>query len=210
MVIGILAVLTPGFLEKTIQIKATDASYVLVIPLGLGIVIGGLILGKVGEHFVKRKLVSKAILFAGALFFLLGIAPIISPAIKHFPHPKPLSFFYQPSLSTILAVGSFLLGMAMVSILVPAQTVLQENTSDGNRGKVFSVLGVAMSGLSIIPVLLSGVLADIFGTNPIFIALGVLIIIVGLFGLKPNLFFNKAELPFRVREFLGLGHWERK
>lgn len=210
VVIGILAVLVPGFLEKSLQIKATDASYVLVLPLGLGIVIGGVILGKIGDKLIKRRIVARAILFGGLLFFLVGIAPLISPAISYFRNPHPVPFFYQPPLSKILIFGSFLLGMAMVSILVPTQTVLQENTPEGARGKVYSVLGVAMSGLSLIPVLLSGVLADIFGVTPIFITLGIVIILVGLFGLKPNLFFSKHQLHYKIREFLGLGHWEGK
>lgn len=209
MVIGILAVLVPSFLEKSLQIKATDASYVLVVPLGLGIVTGGIVLGKIGEKLVKRRLVSRAIIFGGLLFLLVGVAPLVSPAIKYFRHPRPVPFFYQPPLSKVLIVGSFLLGLAMISILVPSQTVLQENTSESDRGKVFSVLGVAMSGLTLIPVLLSGILADIFGPTPIFIALGGIIILAGLFGLKPSLFFSKDQLPFKVREFLGLGHWER-
>ncbi|MBI4036195.1 MFS transporter [Candidatus Daviesbacteria bacterium] len=210
MVVGILAVLMPGFLEKALQIKATDASYVLVVPLGIGIVIGGILLGKFGASFIRRRLVARGILLGGLLFFLMGVAPLISPAIRYFSHPKPLPFFYQPPLSKILVVGSFLLGIAMVSILVPSQTVLQENTPEEDRGKVFSVLGVAMSGLALVPVLLAGILADIFGTAPIFISLGVIIICLGLFGLKPSLFFKKENLSYRVREFLGLGHWEGK
>lgn len=210
MVVGILAVLVPGFLEKSLHIKATDASYVLVIPLGLGIVAGGIALGRFGTRLIKRKLISRAILVGGLLFFLVGIAPLISPAIRYLGHPKPLPFFYQLPLSKILIAGSFLLGIAMVSILVPSQTVLQENTPERDRGKVFSVLGVANSGLALIPVLLSGILADLFGTTPIFIGLGLIIILVGLFGLNPSLFFRKEDLSFRVREFLGLGHWEGK
>ena len=101
------------------------------------------------------------------------------------------------------------MGIAMVSILVPSQTVLQENTPEEDRGKVFSVLGVAMSGLSLIPVLLSGILADVFGTTPIFIGLGTVILLVGFFTLKPNLFLPKDWVPRNVREFLGLGNWER-
>ena len=209
MIIGVLAVLVPGFLEKSLGIKATDASYVLVIPLGIGIITGGLILGKIGQKIVRRRLVTRAVIFAGALFFLVGIAPIISPAIRYFRHPRPLPFFYQPPLSKVLVVGSFLLGMAMVSILVPTQTVLQENTPDGDRGKVFSVLGVAMAGLSLIPVLIVGVLADIFGTTPIFIGIGSTIILIGLFGTNPSLFVKKENLTFRFREFLGLGHWKK-
>lgn len=210
MVIGILAVLVPGFLEKSLQIKATDASYVVVIPLGLGIVIGGIVLGKFGSSFIKRKLVARAILFAGLLFFLVGVAPLVSPAVRYFRHPRPVPFFYQLPLSKVLAVGSFLLGIAMVSILVPSQTVLQENTPQEDRGKVFAILGAAMSGFALIPVLLSGILADIFGTTPIFIGLGLLIILAGLFGSNPSLFFKEGDLPYRVREFLGLGHWEKE
>lgn len=207
-VIGILGVLMPGFLEKSLQIKATDASYILVVPLGLGLVAGGLILGKIGYSLIKRRLVGRAIIFAGLLFFLVGVAPIISPAIRHLPKPQPLPFFYQLPLSKILIIGSFLLGMCLVSILVPSQTVLQQNTPNKDRAKIFSVLGVVMSALSLIPVLLSGVLADIFGTTPIFIALGAVIILVGLFALKPSLFFSKQSLPYHVRQFLGLKHWE--
>ncbi|MBI2330386.1 MFS transporter [Candidatus Daviesbacteria bacterium] len=210
MATGIMAVLVPGFLEKTLQIKAADASYVLAIPFGLGIVLGGIILGKFGGKLVRRRLVAKGILFAGLLAFLVGIAPLISPAIQYFRHARPVPFLYQPSLSKVLLVGSFLLGMALVSILVPSQTALQENTPGKDRGKVFSVLGVSMSALALIPVLATGVLADLFGTGPIFIGLGVIVIIIGLFGLKPSLFFKKEHLSFRVREFLGLGHWEGK
>ncbi len=210
MVIGILAVLVPGFLENSLRIKATEASYVLVIPLGIGIITGGLVLGKIAHKFVKRVLVGRAIIFGGLLFFLVGLSPIISPAIRYFHKPKALSFFTQPSLSSILVVGSFLLGIAMVSILVPTQTVLQENTDDNDRGKVFSVLGVAMSALSLIPVFLAGVLADLFGTAPIFIGLGALIMLVGFLGLNPSLFFPGKELTNTTKEFLGMGHWKEK
>lgn len=210
MGIGIMAVLAPGFLEKSLQIKATEASYVLVIPLGLGIVIGGILLGRFGVKLVKRKLVASAILFVGLVLFLVGFAPFISPAIHYFKTPKPVPFLYQLPLSNVLVIGSFLIGMAVVSILIPSQTVLQENTPEANRGKVFSVLGVAMAALSLIPVFVIGVLSDIFGTTPIFIGLGVSVILVGLFGFNPSLFFRKKDLSYRVREFLGLGHWEGK
>lgn len=209
-VIAVLAVLLPSFLERSLHIKATDASYILIIPLGLGIVSGGIVLGKIGSRLIRRTVIGRGILFGGLLLFLMGIAPIVFPAISYLHIPRPLPFFYQPPLSLIFMVSSFLLGLCLVSVLVPSQTVLQENTPDSGRGKVFATLGVTMAGLSLIPVFLAGILADIFGPTPIFAGMGVIILLIGLFVLKPSLFFSKKSLPLYMREFLGLGHWEGK
>lgn len=206
-VVGVLAVLIPSFFELILQIRATNASYVSIVPLGVGMILGGFLIGKIGSRIPRRRIVGVAIVTAGLLLFIVGVSPLISPVIKYFPKPRPLPFFYQPPLSVIMAMGSFLLGMAMVSIIIPSQTVLQENTPEEDRGKVFSVLGVAMAGFTLLPVLFAGILADIFGVQPIFLGLGGVIAIVGFFVLKPDFFFKKDQLPFKVREFLGLGHW---
>ena len=208
-IVGILGVLSPSFLERVLQISATDASYVLIAPLGTGTILGAMLVGRVGNLYPRRVLVGKAISVAGALLFLVGGAPLISPAIRYFPRHHPLPFFYQPSLSTVLIIGSFLLGLTLAFIIVPSQTVLQENSREQDRGKIFSVLAVAMSAFSILPVLFVGILADIFGTLPIFIGLGGLIALLGLFILKPDFFFAPHHLPRHIKELLGLGHWEK-
>lgn len=210
VVIGILATIFSSFLERSLGIAATDATYVLVIPLGLGMIVGGFLIGKIGHRFPKRTIVSRAILLSGVLFFLVGIAPLISPVIKYFPQPKPLPFFYQINLAKVLIVGSFLLGAAMVAIIIPSQTVLQEHTTEQIRGKVYAVLGALMASLTLLPVLVIGVLADLFGPTPIFIGLGGLISLLGLFVLKPDFYFERHHLPLRFRQFLGLGHWQKK
>ncbi len=209
VVVGVLAVLIPSFFERVMHINAADASYVLVLPLGLGMVAGGFLIGKIGNKFPRRLIVGRSILIAGLLFFVVGISPMLASVIHYLPK-RPLPFFYQPPLSAILATGSFLLGITMVSIIVPSQTVIQENTPEEDRGKVFAVLAAAMSGLSLVPVFLTGLLADIFGTMPIFIAMGGVISLMGLFALKPDFYFSEHHLPFNIKEFLGLGHWERE
>lgn len=208
--IAILGVLIPSFFEKNLQVNATDASYVLILPLGLGMVLGGIAIGRFGYKLPKRSIVGTSILLAGLLFFLVGAAPLVSPAINYFPKPRPLPFIYQPSLSTTLAIGSFLLGITMVAVVVPSQTVLQENTPDSVRGKVFSILGVLMSALTLLPVVLVGVLADIFGTAPIFIAIGGTVALLGFMAIKPSFYFDEEHLPYRLRQFLGLGHWRKE
>ena len=66
-----------------------------------------------------------------------------------------------------------------------------------------------MNLFALIPVLLAGALADIFGVTPIFIGLGVIIFTIGILALRPGVFFTEKSLPYSWREFLGLGHWEK-
>ncbi len=210
VVIGVMAALIPSFFERTLHIKATDATYILIGPLGIGMILGGILIGKLGNLFSRRRIVTTGIIIAGFLFFIVGAAPLIAPVGNYFPSHRPLSFTTQVPLASILTIGSFLLGIAMVGIVVPSQTVLQQNTSDKDRGKVFAVLGVLMSALTLVPILMVGILSDFFGSMPIFIALGGTIFLLGLLGIKPDFYFNKRDLPLRIRRFLGLGHWEKE
>lgn len=209
-VVGAMAVLMPSFLEKDLQISATDSSYIMILPLGLGMIIGALIIGKLGYKIPKRVLVGRSVLLAGVMLLSIGLAPLVFPAIKYFPTPKAVPFFHQPPLSGVVALSSLLLGLIVVSVIIPSQTVLQENTSKGNRGKVFGVLVAVMSALSLPFVLFTGVLSDIFGTIPIFLGIGGIIGLTGLLIIKPDFFFEERHLPLKVREFLGVGHWDKK
>lgn len=207
VVIAVLGALIPSFFEKTLRINATDASFVLVIPLGVGMVLGGVLLSKWGHLLPKRTIVSAGIIVSGLLFFVLGVAPLVAPVVEYFQ--KPLSFMSQLHLSSILIAGSFLLGLSMVSIVVPSQTALQEYSPERDRGKVYAALSVLMSALTLVPILLAGILADNFGVGPIFIAMGGTIALLGFLAIKPDFYFSKKQLPAKIRRFLGAGHWKK-
>lgn len=208
VVIAVLGALIPSFFERTLKINVTDASVILVLPLGIGMVLGGVLLSRYGHLLPKRYLVTSGIIIAGLLFFVLGVAPLIAPVIEYLPMEKTLSFIERLPLSTILIIGSFLLGFSLVSVVVPSQTALQEYSPERDRGKVYAALSVLMSALTLVPILLAGISADYFGVGPIFIAMGGTIALLGLLALKPDFYFSQKQLPFRVREFLGMGHWK--
>lgn len=212
-IIGMLAVLTPSYLERVLKIHATDASYFMMIPLGVGMITGAMVVGRWLHNIPKRSLVLTGIMVSGILFILAGFAPTLAHILQspelpsYMTHPR--FFFRAPSLSSFFAVGAFILGFATVSIIVPCQTVLQESTTEKNRGKIFSVLAAAMMAFSAVPVILAGVLSDAFGVIPMFIAMGVVVLAVGVLARRPALFFAEEHLPFKIREFLGLGHWNQ-
>lgn len=212
-VIGMMAVIMPSYIETVLKIHATDASYFVMLPLGAGMVIGAFLVGKLFHNQPKRSLVIPAISIAGFLFIIGGIAPILAQLSNFVDLPthltRPRYFFRAPSLSFFFSSIAFLAGFCAVSIIVPCQTVLQENTNEKNRGKIFAVLAVLMTAFSAPFVILAGGLADLFGATVVFIGLGVIILFLGILAAQPGLFFRKNHLPQKIKEFLGLGHWQR-
>lgn len=210
--IGVLAVILPGYLERVLLIHATDASYFVMLPLGLGMVCGALIIGRFFHCYPKRSIVIPAILGCGILLLLAGAIPTIAQLIQSSDLPlhlsRPRYFFRAPSLSLLFAFGAFLAGFCTVAIIIPSQTILQENTPQKDRGKIFAVLAVVMTAFAAVPVILAGGLSDLFGVAPLVTVIGGAIFVVGLLALRPNLFFGENHLPLRIKQFLGLGHWE--
>ncbi|MBI4037202.1 MFS transporter [Candidatus Daviesbacteria bacterium] len=197
-IVGILAVIMPSYLEKTLLIKATQGSYIIMLPLGIGMIVGALLTGRKLHSIPKRSIVVPAILGDGLLF----LAGAILPAFQH--------VLYPTSITMILSIISFLMGFCTVLIVIPCQTVLQEHTKEQYRGRVFSILAVATTLISAIPVMLSGGLSDLFGVVPILFTIGAIITMFGLLAFRPSFFFRGNHLPFRAREFLGLEHWGEK
>lgn len=212
-IIGVLAVVMPSYLEKVLLIHATDSSYFVMLPLGLGMVSGALLVGRFFHNHSKRSLVIPAILISGILFLLIGAVPTIAHLVQSSDLPihltRPRYFFRAPSLSFWFAIGAYLTGLCAVSIIIPCQTVLQEATTQHNRGKIFAVLAVVMTGFAAIPVIIAGGISDLVGVTPLLTGMGALIFIVGLLALRPNFFFQERHLPVKVKEFLGLGHWAK-
>lgn len=213
-VIGVLAVLVSSYMETVLHIHATDASYVLMFPLGIGMVTGAFLIGRFGHDRPRRYIVIPSIIVSGILFFLAGITPVIAELIQATELPSyiryPRFFFRAPSLSLFFGIGSFILGVCAVGIIVPAQTVLQESTTEKNRGKIFAVLLVVMNLFAAVVSVLAGLLADVIGAASIFVLISVVILTMGILVRKPASFLKEAYLPYKIREFLGLGHWEGK
>ncbi len=212
-VIGVLAVLMSSYMETVLHIKATDASYFLMIPLGLGMISGAYLIGRYAHNKPRRSIVVPALSAAGLIFILAGFTPDIAHffqarELPQYLHPRPRFFLRAPSLSAMFALGAYILGLCAVGIIIPSQTVLQENTTEKMRGKIFAVLAVLMNVLSIIPVIVAGAISDVFGPTPIFVLMGAIIFIAGILASYPHRFFPERHLPHSFREFLGLGHWE--
>jgi len=80
----------------------------------------------------------------------------------------------------------FFLGVANSMLDVPANSALQKEASGAMRGRVYGLLTAAVGGVGMLPIVLTGVLADVIGPGKVIFALGGLITLYGLWRMRYN------------------------
>ncbi|MCL4338181.1 MFS transporter [Patescibacteria group bacterium] len=178
--IATLAVLAPGFADQVLKINLTAASYLVLGPAAVGLVIGAFLVGGFGQKYLKGSIILAGILgTAVTLIFLSVITKAAAPSISIY-----IFFIRSHILFTNLTVAIvllFILGLFNSFINVPANTILQGDTHHSMRGRVYGVLTSMTGGVSFLPVVFSGVLADIVGVGKTLFIIGIIILIAGIY-----------------------------
>lgn len=178
--IGVLGVLGPGFARTSLGL--TEESFVVVIvPVFLGLITGVLLLNQYGRFLARRRLIEGALLALASLLAVLSVAgPLARFLSARAGRVEIVDLGPLVSLLSIVVVIAFLAGIAYASIAIPAQTQLQEELPEDVRGRVFGVLNMLISVAALIPIVIVGPLADLFGAEVIILAGGFATGIVGL------------------------------
>ena len=185
---GITAAIAPGYASTVLGLSEEDAFY-LVVPAGVGVVLGSLAVGRYGGRFDRTLLIAAGLLGTGVAVVLLATyRRLLLELLPHVPnvlpemHPGGLSGF-------LIAVMLFaaLLGVSNAATVIPANTSLQEHTPDELRGRVFSVLNALGNVGSTAPVLVVGVLADLLGVGALMTLIGAGIVAIGCLSVLPAL-----------------------
>jgi MFS family permease len=151
--IGVLGVLGPGFATQVLGLQETDF-VVVVLPLGVGLIFGILVLNVYGKHFTRRRGIDVGLVMLGVTLLALSL---VQPILNHIQLAVSL-------LSIVIAVA-FAAGIAYSFVAVPAQTQLQEELPADVRGRVFGVLNMLVSIASFLPIIIVGPIADSVGTS---------------------------------------------
>lgn len=174
IMIVLLGTLGPGFADKVLRIDIRDASLLIVGPTILGILSGALWVGNRGYKYQQVKLMNIGVISAGLIL-------IITSAV--FAATNTLWFALVPRLVVnIAALGLFyLLGIANSLLDVPSNTMLQKETEGDMRGRVYGILSASVGGAGILPVIVSGLLADIIGVGNVIFLLGLVVLVYGVY-----------------------------
>jgi MFS family permease len=185
--VGVLGVLGPSFAQKTLGLKPEDF-VVVVLPLGLGIVMGILILNAYGRLVPRRRVIEGGLIALGILLALMATAGRISAFLNERVSNTNLpDLSLVTSLMSIVVAVAFFAGIAYAFVAIPSQTQLQEDLPEEVRGRVFGVLNMLVSVSSFLPILIVGPMADILakvfpneGTTIILVVVAALIVASGI------------------------------
>ncbi len=181
IIIASAVVLLPSFASDVLLMDIKDAGLLLVLPAGIGALLGAFIVERTIKKLGKRLLITGGIFLASlALMILALIAPLTQIVL----------------FSSVLMV---VLGISMVLVSVPAQTLLQENTPFDVRGRVFGALGAFVAISAALPLFVVAGLTDLFGPVAILTLIALILLTGGLLSLKKEYVLQIYNRPGNSR-----------
>ncbi|MBW3538089.1 MFS transporter [Candidatus Parcubacteria bacterium] len=182
--VGILLALAPALSLALLKVELQNASHVLVIPTGIGMVLGVVVVGRLARRLSKITLISAGLLVVGAALSLLGLSGQLY---------RQVAGEVIASTSTVALVAGTLmliLGLMNALISVAAQTLLQESTADAMRGRVFGALYMMINLAATAPVFLAAIVADLLSVTQVVTAVGG---VVFMFAVAQTLFLRRRS-----------------
>lgn len=198
--IGVVAVLGPSFARDTLGLSPKDL-IVVVLPLGLGIVMGVLLLNNYGKYFARRRAIEVGLVLLGFLLLLLTVAGPVSRLLTGVGENLPLVDVSSLTslVAVVIAIG-FLAGICYGIVAISAQVQLQEDIPPEGRGRVFGVLNMLISVASILPIIIVGPIADLVGTTAVILTVAALVLVSGVFSIAVRGPIRAGEGPDLIPE----------
>ncbi|MFH0751121.1 MAG: MFS transporter [Chloroflexota bacterium] len=179
-IVGILGVLGPGFAEDVLGLRTKDF-VVVVLPLGIGVVVGAVGVNSLQGVVSRRRLIEVGMIVLGFSLGLISIAGSIAQFVRDVDDAVPgpdISAFI--SVLTVVVVVAFVAGVGYAATAIPAQTELQAEIPQAVRGRVFGILNMLVSVGSLLPIIVVGPISDVVGTMPVVLAAAIVTVVVGI------------------------------
>lgn len=172
--VGVIGVLGPDFAENVLGLGPEDL-FVVVLPLGIGIVMGILLLNSYGRFVRRRRAIEGGLVVLGSLLAAMTAAGPLSRALA----PDGASAGDLSTVTSLIAVViamAFVAGIAYGIVAISSQTQLQEELPQEVRGRVFGVLNMLVSVGTFLPIIIVGPISDLVGTTAV-----ILVVAAGVF-----------------------------
>lgn len=179
----LLGTLGPGFADTLLRVDVRDASVFIVGPAIFGILVGVMWVGRVGYRFSPNRLIQVGMFGTGSILMLTSVLFAITNVFWFHYIPRGVVI----SLSFLLF---FLFGVANSLLDVPANGILQKESDGEMRGRVYGMLSALVGGAGLVPIFISGVLADFIGVGKVIFLVGLIIFSYSVYRLRYNGFIT--------------------
>lgn len=180
IIVFILATLIPGYAKTILQVPAEDLSVILFAPAAIGMIVSAVLMVTVFSKISKERLMSGGVFISGLVLLLLpATSRIVSQQIVQSINlivPDLFSF----NVFNFVLLLAFFAGFANALIFIPSQTVIQEAVPENFRSKIYGLLFSLIGVFSLLPIMIAGGVADIFGVGAVLVFIGASIILIGL------------------------------
>src|SRR5437660_7513157 len=174
--VAVAGALAPGFVREVLKVGERNV-VILVAPAGIGVIFGLALLNITGPRIGRSRTIGAGLIVT--LTALLGLAAArpfaeISQRLSERVGAAGLGEAFPFFVATV-AGTAFGFGIAYSFVTVPSMTLLQEELRDDIRGRVFGVLNMLISVFSLLPLVLVGPIADVWGVAPVFVVAAVIV-----------------------------------
>ena len=177
-VIGVVMVLLPSFVGDVLGANLREVSRIVILPIGVGMLAGGVALHRARRQFPIRVVIMAALLLAGAMISLLGQVDSAALRVADLTDGTPAAI-----REGITSVAATVLGLSISMVMIASQTLIHERTEQAVRGRVFGFLGMSVNAANTVPVLLAGALVDTYAVTAVVTALGGILLLWGVVSL---------------------------
>ena len=182
----IFSILMPKYMQSTLEGEAENAVTVFA-PVAVGALIGLRAVPWVVARLGKTRTVALGMFGIALCLIGLGFVETIGNALQETQQLNPFgddsSFFGYSILVTVTMAFAGPMGIAYAMLNTPAQTTLHERIPVEMRGRVLASQMVLANGVALIPLVVVGGIADIYGVSSVVLAIGALMIIGGALSL---------------------------
>lgn len=168
VILAVLVVNLPKLSTDILNISTRSSGFIVVIPAGIGAIIGTIIISKLIHNKVQKRniILTSLIVLATSIAAVGIIIPMIQSSVA----------------KTIVGMLLFITtGFSAVGTLVPSITFIQENTPKDLLGRVFGNFWFLTTLATVIPVLFSATVTDLFGVQFLLLILGITTLVVTIY-----------------------------
>ncbi len=169
--VGAVYVIIIVFIQEALGSATRDLGF-LVMFLGLGLFLGSILYGRLGQRFSRQKTMFFALSITGALVILFTILV-----------EQTSSFFLAGAIS-------LLLGVFISPMIVSSNTLMHEVIPDELRGRIFSSLEIIIHIAFLASLLLFSIFGEFVNRYFLLITIGVIFTIAGIFGCASKRYGN--------------------